>query len=114
MPGQTQIIAAVASLPRGVVNNFTESGNTDAPYLAASLDVQVISYSGSTTVGRMVAAAGAALKRMNLELGGKTPMIVFNDADHDSSVPLLAAGVTTFAGGVLHDRLAVVPARGGR
>jgi betaine-aldehyde dehydrogenase len=35
---------------------------------------------------------------MNLELGGKTPMIVFDDADLDSTVPLLAAGITTFAG----------------
>ena len=107
MPGQTalvanlisQIIAEVESLPRGVVNIFTESGNTGAPFLVASPDVQVISYTGSTTVGRMVAAAGApTLKRMNLELGGKTPMIVFDDADLDSTVPLLAAGITTFAG----------------
>jgi len=107
MPGQTalvanlvsQIIAEVASLPRGVVNIFTESGNTGAPYLVASPDVQVISYTGSTTVGRIVAANGApTLKRMNLELGGKTPMIVFDDADLDSTVPLLAAGITTFAG----------------
>ena len=57
-------------------------------------------------MGRLVAAAGApTLKRLNLELGGKTPMIVFDDADLDSTVPLLAAGVTTFAGEVLHDRL---------
>jgi betaine-aldehyde dehydrogenase len=107
MPGQTalvanlvsQIIAQVTSLPRGVVNIFTESGNTGAPYLVASPDVQVISYTGSTTVGRLVAAGGAAtLKRMNLELGGKTPMIVFDDADLDATVPLLAAGITTFAG----------------
>src|SRR5579871_6174777 len=107
MPGQTalvanlvsQIIAEVTSLPRGVVNIFTESGNTGAPYLVASPDVQVISYTGSTTVGRMVAAAGApTLKRMNLELGGKTPMIVFEDADLDATVPLLVAAVTTFAG----------------
>jgi acyl-CoA reductase-like NAD-dependent aldehyde dehydrogenase len=107
MPGQTalvanlvsQIIAEVTSLPRGVVNIFTESGNTGAPYLVASPDVQVISYTGSTTVGRLVAADGAAtLKRMNLELGGKTPMIVFDDADLDATVPLLAAGITTFAG----------------
>jgi betaine-aldehyde dehydrogenase len=82
-----------------VVNIFTESGNTGAPYLVASPDVQVISYTGSTTVGRLVAADGAAtLKRMNLELGGKTPMIVFDDADLDATVPLLAAGITTFAG----------------
>jgi betaine-aldehyde dehydrogenase len=107
MPGQTalvanlvsQIIAEVTSLPRGVVNIFTESGNTGAPYLVASPDVQVISYTGSTTVGRLVAAGGAAtLKRVNLELGGKTPMIVFDDADLDATVPLLAAGITTFAG----------------
>jgi acyl-CoA reductase-like NAD-dependent aldehyde dehydrogenase len=107
MPGQTalvanlvsQIIAEVTSLPRGVVNIFTESGNTGAPYLVASPDVQVISYTGSTTVGRLVTAGGAAtLKRMNLELGGKTPMIVFDDADLDATVPMLAAGITTFAG----------------
>jgi betaine-aldehyde dehydrogenase len=107
MPGQTalvanlvsQIIAEVESLPRGVVNIFTESGNTGAPYLVASPDVQVISYTGSTTVGRIVAANGApTLKRMNLELGGKTPMIVFDDADLDATIPLLAAGVTTFGG----------------
>jgi len=107
MPGQTalvanlvsQIIAEVTSLPRGVVNIFTESGNTGAPCLVASPDVQVVSYTGSTTVGRLVAAGGAAtLKRMNLELGGKTPMIVFDDADLEATVPLLAAGITTFAG----------------
>src|SRR5579859_817067 len=107
MPGQTalvanlvaQIMAEVTSLPRGVVNIFTESGNTGAPYLVASPEVQVVSYTGSTTVGRLVAANGApTLKRMNLELGGKTPMIVFDDADLASTVPLLAAGITTFAG----------------
>src|ERR1700693_1166870 len=109
MPGQTalvanlvsQIIAEVASLPRGVVNIFTEPGNTGAPYLVASPDVQVISYTGSTTVGRIVAANGApTLKRMNLELGGKTPMIVFDAADLDSTVPLLAAGTTPLSGQV--------------
>src|SRR5580704_2358985 len=107
MPGQTtlvanlvsQIIAEVTSLPRGVVNIFTESGNAGAPYLVASPDVQVISYTGSTTVGRLVAADGApTLKRMNLELGGKTPMIVFDDANLDATVPLVASAVTTFAG----------------
>lgn len=107
MPGQTalvatlvsQIIAEVESLPSGVINIFTESGNTGAPFLVASPDVQVISYTGSSPVGRMIAASGArTLKRMNLELGGKTPMVVFDDADLDSVVPLLAAGITTFSG----------------
>ena len=107
MPGQTalvanlvsQIIAEVGSLPSGVVNIFSESGNAGAPFLVASPDVQVISYTGSSPVGRIIAASGApTLKRMNLELGGKTPMVVFDDADLDSVVPLLAAGITTFSG----------------
>jgi acyl-CoA reductase-like NAD-dependent aldehyde dehydrogenase len=107
MPGPTalvanlvsQIIAEVKSLPPGIVNIFAESGNTGAPFLVASPEVQVISYTGSSPVGRIIAASGAAtLKRMNLELGGKTPMIVFDDADLDSVVPLLAAGITTFSG----------------
>jgi betaine-aldehyde dehydrogenase len=107
MPGQTalvanlvsQILAEVESLPRGVVNVFTESGNTGSAHLVASPDVQVVSYTGSIAVGRLIAAAGApTLKRMDLELGGKTPMIVFDDADLDATVPLLLAAVTTFAG----------------
>jgi betaine-aldehyde dehydrogenase len=107
MPGQTalvanlvsQILAEVESLPRGVINIFTESGNVGAPVLVASPDVQVISYTGSVSVGRSVAATGApTLKRMNLELGGKTPMIVFDDANLDATVPVLAAGITTFSG----------------
>jgi acyl-CoA reductase-like NAD-dependent aldehyde dehydrogenase len=107
VPGQTalvanrmsQIMADVTSLPAGIVNVFAESENKGAPYLIASPDVQVISYTGSAAVGRTVATQGApTLKRMNLELGGKNPMIVFDDADLEKTVPLLAAAITTFAG----------------
>ena len=56
-------------------------------------------YTGSTTVGRLIAAAGApTLKRMSLELGGKTPMIVSDDRTLEAVVPLLTASITTFAG----------------
>jgi acyl-CoA reductase-like NAD-dependent aldehyde dehydrogenase len=107
MPGQAaliahrvaQTIAESASLPSGVVNIFSESGNTGAQQLVASPNVDVVSYTGSTTVGRVIAAAGApTLKRLNLELGGKTPMIVFDDADLDNTIPLLARSITAFAG----------------
>ena len=65
-------------------------------HLVASPDVQVVSYTGSIAVGRIVARDGAAtLKRMNLELGGKTPMIVFDDADLDLAVPMIASALTT-------------------
>jgi betaine-aldehyde dehydrogenase len=107
LPGQTaltnaliaDVVSQAASLPAGVVNMFTESGDTGASFLVESPDVDMISFTGSIPVGRQIAAAGArTLKRMNLELGGKTPMIVFDDAALDSTIPLLAASVTTFAG----------------
>ncbi|HEY3611161.1 MAG TPA: aldehyde dehydrogenase family protein, partial [Pseudonocardiaceae bacterium] len=107
MPGQTaltgalvaEIIAEVADLPRGVVNIFTETGNSGAPLLVSSPDVNVVSYTGSVAVGRAVAEGGAGtLTRLNLELGGKAPMIVFDDTDLDATIPVLVAGVTAFAG----------------
>lgn len=107
MPGQTglsnglysEIVAATSSLPKGVVNIFTETGNGGAPVLVESPDVDVISYTGSTKVGRLIAATGAeTLKRMGLELGGKTPMIVFEDADLDAVAPLLVEALTMFSG----------------
>jgi betaine-aldehyde dehydrogenase len=107
LPGQTaltnglltEVVSKAPSLPAGVVNMFTESGNTGAPFLIESADVDMVSFTGSIEVGRLIAVAGAkTLERMNLELGGKTPMIVFNDAPLASTLPILAAGVTTFAG----------------
>ena len=96
LPGQTALtnaliadfVSATSSLPTGVVNMFTESGNAGAPFLVQSADVDMVSYTGSTAVGRQIAAAAApTLKRVNLELGGKTPMIVFDDAVLTRTVP---------------------------
>nr|APP18125.1 gentisaldehyde dehydrogenase [Burkholderia sp. BC1] len=107
MPAQTaqvnallaNLISQVKSLPRGIVNLFTESGDEGARKLVESQNVPVISFTGSTHVGRAIAsAAGRQLKRLNLELGGKTPMIVFDDADLDKVIPTLEKGITVFAG----------------
>ena len=107
LPGQTalsnslimQAVAATKSLPKGVVNIFTESGNEGAPLLVESPDVDVISYTGSTKVGRQVAEKGAkTLKRICLELGGKTPLIVFEDADIEAFAPLVVTALTKFNG----------------
>ncbi len=107
MPAQTglvnellaEIIASAPSLPTGVVNVFTESGSDGARLLVSSADVDVVSYTGSTAVGRLIMEAAApTLKGLSLELGGKTPMIVFDDADLDAAVPVLTKAVTTFAG----------------
>jgi betaine-aldehyde dehydrogenase len=64
-------VSKVPSLPAGVVNVFTDSGDAEAPFLIESTDVDMVSFTGSIEVGRLIAAAGAkTLKRMNLELGG--------------------------------------------
>ena len=68
-------------------------------FLVKSPDVPTISFTGSTRVGRAISQAGAArLKRFGLELGGKTPMLVFEDADVEAALPKLEKAVTVFAG----------------
>src|SRR6266700_3209301 len=107
LPGQTglvngllhEILSEVAALPAGVLNSLTESGDEVARFLVSSKDIDVLSYTGSTRVGRQIMAdAAMTLKRLSLELGGKTPMIVFDDADLDVVVPVLTKAVTTFSG----------------
>lgn len=107
MPGQTaQVNALVArimseapSLPRGVINMFTESGAEGAKLMVASPDVPAISFTGSTRTGQAISAVGAQqLKRFGLELGGKTPHLLFCDADLDAALPVIAKSLTVFAG----------------
>ena len=107
LPGQTALVnaliseavAATKSLPTGVVNIFTEIGNEGAPLMVESPDVDVINYTGSTKVGRQVAEKGAqTLKRISLELGGKTPLVVFEDADIETVAPLVVMALTKFNG----------------
>lgn len=94
-----EILAGVPELPRGAVNIFIESGSDGARHLVDSPDVPVINFTGSTTTGRAIATAGAArFKRIGLELGGKTPHLVFDDADLEIALPTIVASSTVFAG----------------
>ncbi len=73
--------------PPGVVNLLPGRGNTVGQALAEHPRVRMIALTGSTRSGKAVAAAAAGnLKRTHLELGGKAPVIVFNDADIESAV----------------------------
>ena len=75
-------LMAEAGLPEGVVNVVTGFGETAGAALAAHEDVDKVAFTGSTGVGKLiVAAATGNLKKVSLELGGKSPNIVFNDAD---------------------------------
>jgi acyl-CoA reductase-like NAD-dependent aldehyde dehydrogenase len=77
-------------LPPGVVNVVTGAADTGAA-LVEHPDVDLIAFTGSTAAGRKIAAAaGAQLKKVNLELGSIDPFIVFKDADLDVAVPGVA------------------------
>jgi betaine-aldehyde dehydrogenase len=94
-----EIIASVRDIPVGTVNFFIEAGSDGARLLVDSPHVPVVSFTGSTAVGRMIAQAAAAnLKRVGLELGGKTPHLVFDDADMNVLLPTLEKSATVFAG----------------
>ena len=84
-----------AGFPAGVVNILPGFGPTAGAALAAHMQVDKIAFTGSTEVGHLImeAAAKSNLKRVTLELGGKSPNIVFADADMDDAVEGAHAGI---------------------
>lgn len=89
-------ILAEAGLPRGAYNVVTGSGRTIGQALTEHPDVDMLSFTGSTSVGRLVvhAAADSNFKKLGLELGGKNPIIVFADADLEDAADAAAFGVS--------------------
>jgi aldehyde dehydrogenase (NAD+) len=82
-----------AGIPAGVINIVTGDGTTGEA-LVKHPDIDKIAFTGSTEVGRAIRGATAAShKRLSLELGGKSPFIVFDDADLDSTVEGLVDGI---------------------
>jgi aldehyde dehydrogenase (NAD+) len=77
-----------AGFPPGVVNILTGPGNPTGAAMAAHMDIAKIAFTGSTAVGAkiMEAAANSNLKRVSLELGGKSPNVIFADADINASI----------------------------
>jgi betaine-aldehyde dehydrogenase len=94
-----EIFASVESLPKGVLNVFSGLHSGGVRVMIDHPLVPTISYTGSTKVGREISQAGAKnLKRFGLELGGKTPVLVFDDADLDKALPVVEKALTVFAG----------------
>jgi len=90
-----------AGLLAGVVNIVTGFGETVGAALTAHPDVDKVAFTGSTEVGKMIlGAAQGNLKKLTLELGGKSPAIVLPDADFDLAVPGIARGIFANAGQV--------------
>lgn len=90
-----------AGIPPGVVNLVTGFGETAGAALANHMGVDKIAFTGSHTTGqKIVQAASGNLKRVSLELGGKSPDVVFADADLESAVPGAAMAVFANSGQV--------------
>ncbi len=83
-----------AGFPDGVVNIVTGFGETAGAALAAHQDVDKVAFTGSTEVGKLlVKAAAGNLKKLSLELGGKSPNIVCHDADVAASIPGVSSAI---------------------
>ncbi|MER9212243.1 aldehyde dehydrogenase family protein [Mesorhizobium sp. M0663] len=88
-----------AGVPEGVVNIVTGTGTEAGAALAEHMGVDKIVFTGSTATGQSIVRASAGnLKRVSLELGGKSPVIVCADADLDKAVPVAAMSVFANSG----------------
>ena len=93
------IFSSVETLPAGQVNIFIESGSAGARHLVAAKDVATVSFTGSTATGAAILEAAAPqIKRVGAELGGKTPHLVFADANLDAALDSVVQSLTVFAG----------------
>ena len=88
-------LAKEAGFPDGVVNVVTGYGSTAGQALVEHYDVGKVSFTGSAATGRtlMHASANTNLKRLTLELGGKNPVIIFDDANLEQAVKWAMFGV---------------------
>ena len=97
-----RILDGIADLPKGVVNVVTGDGPVVGAQLSASHEVDKVAFTGSTRTGRAIlhAAADSNLKRVTLELGGKSPNIFFADAGWEAAVEGAVFGVMVNQGEV--------------
>ncbi|WVZ22354.1 hypothetical protein V8G54_000898 [Vigna mungo] len=88
-------LSKLAGIPDGVINVVTGFGPTAGAALSSHMDVDKVSFTGSTQTGReiMQAAAKSNLKQVSLELGGKSPLIIFDDADVEKAAELALIGI---------------------
>ncbi|MFC9659580.1 aldehyde dehydrogenase family protein [Nocardia sp. NPDC127606] len=94
-----EIIANHTEIPAGVVNVLASSDIEVGKRMTTHPDVDVVTFTGSTPVGReIMAAASATLKKVFLELGGKSAMILLDDADFTTAAMFAAFSVVTHAG----------------
>ena len=92
-------VLAEAGVPEGVVNVVNGWGHTAGQALVDHPDVDKIAFTGSTEVGKkIVEGAAGNLKRVMLELGGKSPVLIYDDADLATAIPAAAMGIFIHSG----------------
>ena len=92
-------LAAIDALPAGTVNLVIETGYAAGEAIVTSPEVDVISFTGSTATGqKIMAAASPTMKKLSLELGGKSCCLVFEDVDVGEIAPMLASAATIISG----------------
>lgn len=93
---QTQLLMEAfheAGLPNGVINFVPGLGNVVGTELTTNPDIFKISFTGSTAVGKLIAKSAVdTMKRVTLELGGKSPNIILNDANLEEAIPMAVFG----------------------
>ncbi|MBV7483194.1 aldehyde dehydrogenase family protein [Bordetella sp. BOR01] len=96
-------LALEAGIPPGVLNVVTGEGAVVGAALADHPDVDKISFTGSTEVGKgLLHAAAGNMKRLTLELGGKSPVFIFDDADLKIAIPRAAAAIFSNSGQICY------------
>jgi acyl-CoA reductase-like NAD-dependent aldehyde dehydrogenase len=92
-------ILAEAGIPDGVINLVVGYGHTAGAAISAHPGIEKVAFTGSTEVGKqIVQAAGGNLKRVMLELGGKSPVLIYDDADVDTAITMAAMGIFIHSG----------------
>lgn len=100
-PAKLFEIIEEVGIPKGVANMVTGPGPTVGNEIAESLDVDLLSFTGGTKTGRHIMKAAAGnMKKLSLELGGKSPNIIFADADFEVAVDYALFGIYAGSGQV--------------
>ncbi|CAH0343919.1 aldehyde dehydrogenase family protein [Bacillus sp. CECT 9360] len=94
-----KLIDEVPEFPKGIVSIITGPGSSIGAYMATSNKIDMISFTGDTSTGKAIMEMGASnIKKLALELGGKSPNVVFADANLDKAIPIIGKSIFISAG----------------
>jgi betaine-aldehyde dehydrogenase len=94
-----EVLSEVAEIPAGIVNVVTGPGTLIGEYMAQSPAIDIIGFTGDNSTGRRITEYSAkTIKKLTLELGGKSPNILFEDADLAKAIPAAIRGAFTTSG----------------